>query len=90
MKHQQRRDNMKIQTGHKVTADVKEVKAKSVSFCTDDGRVMFEVSICKDGKSIEVRGVENTKHNEIIYTSSLIVKPRYSNSIEIHTNTWGD
>lgn len=79
---------MKIQTGHVVTADVKAVKGKAVSFCTDDGRVMFEVQILSDGKGLEIRGVEDTKHGDVVHSNTLIVKPRYSNTIEVYTDLW--
>lgn len=79
---------MFIQTGHKVTADAKTVKGKAVSFCTDDGRVMFEVRILSDGKGLEIRGVEDTKHGDVVHSNMLIVKPRYSNTIDVYTDVY--
>ena len=74
---------MKMQTGHKVTANTKDIAGKGISFVDDDGRVLFEVRMI-DEKSIEVRGVETTKHHGKIYTEALIVMPRYANCIEVH------
>ena len=74
---------MKMQTGLRITADVKEVKGKSIRFVDDNDRVLFEVRMLDD-KSIEVRGVETSKHDGKIYTEALIVMPRYANCIEVH------
>ena len=74
---------MKMQTGHVITADVKEVKGRSISFVNEDGRVVYEVRINED-MSLEVRGVEVVRRDGVLYSECLSIRPRYSNSVEIH------
>ena len=76
---------MKIATGHPVTADEVVHDFDVVRFLADDGRAMFEVRTGKDGRSIEVRGVESYKHDGTIFTEELEVRPRYSNSVEVRS-----
>jgi hypothetical protein len=45
--------SLHIETGHPVTADAKRLEEKTVRFVTEDGRAMFEVSACKDGRGSE-------------------------------------
>ena len=66
-----------------ITADVKEVKGRSISFVNEDGRVVYEVRINED-MSLEVRGVELIRRDGVLYSESLSIRPRYSNSVEIH------
>ena len=74
---------MKMQTGRSLTADVKEVKGRSISFVNEDGRVVYEVRINED-MSLEVRGVELIRRDGVLYSESLSIRPRYSNWVEIH------
>jgi hypothetical protein len=46
---------------------------------------MFEVHIGQDGRSIEIRGVDVTKVEDLIYSSSLVACPNASNSLTIRT-----
>jgi hypothetical protein len=46
---------------------------------------MFEVFIGKDGRSIEVRGVDFVRVNNVLYGSSLAAYPNASNSLTIRT-----
>jgi hypothetical protein len=77
--------SLHIETGHPITNDVDILAAKSVRFVTDDGRTMFEVHIGQDGRSIEIRGVDVTKVEDLIYSSSLVACPNASNSLTIRT-----
>lgn len=79
---------LRIQTGHPVTADVQEIDAKSIRIVTDDDRCMFEVHLCKDGKSIEVRAVEMTKVNGVLFNNVLRICPQYNNQVVIRTEQY--
>ena len=74
---------MKIATGHPVSGDQVIHDFKEVRFLSDEGQVMFEVRIGKDGRSIEVRGVDVYKHDGALYTEALEIRPRYSNGVEV-------
>ena len=63
--------------------DVTEVPGDSVRFVCDSGRTMFEVRVGIDGKSVEVRGVERTRVNGVLYATSLCVIPHVANSITV-------
>lgn len=76
---------MKIQTGHKLTGDVKPIEADSVSFIAEDGRAMFEVMVGKDGRSIEVRGVQCCRVDGTLYAEGLIIRPICSNVVVVRT-----
>jgi hypothetical protein len=58
---------MRIESGHLMMNDVAEVAGDSVRFVCDDGRTMFEVRIRKDGRSLEVRGVDTAIVNGVLY-----------------------
>jgi len=77
--------SLHIETGHPITDDVDILAAKSVRFVTDNGRTMFEVHIGQDGRSIDIRGVDVTKVEDLIYSSSLVACPNASNSLTIRT-----
>jgi hypothetical protein len=77
--------SLHIETGHPITNDVDILAAKTVRFVTDNGKTMFEVHIGQDGRSIEIRGVEVTKVEDLIYSSSLVACPNASNSLTIRT-----
>lgn len=81
---------MKIQSGHPLVGDVARVVGKSVRFVCDDDRVMFEVHVGTDGKSIEIRAVENCKVGGILYSSRLLIEPNVSNSITVSVARYDD
>ncbi len=74
---------MRIESGHPMMNDVAEVAGDSVRFVCDDGRTMFEVRIRKDGKSLEVRGVDTAVVNGVLYGTALCVLPHVTNSITV-------
>lgn len=76
---------MKIQTGHPVMGNVQDVRGNSVRFINDEGRWLFEVQICKDGTSIQVRGVESHMIGDEIHVNSMTIEPKYSNCVVIRT-----
>ena len=79
-----------IETGHPVTADVKQVDGRCVRFVSDDDRTMFEVIAGKDGRSLEVRAVEVTKVDGVIYAGRLVVYPAASNTVTIRVPRYED
>jgi hypothetical protein len=74
---------MKMQTGCRVLGNVRAVPGQSISFVNGEGRVVFEVSVNSE-TSIEVRGSELIKHDDVIYSELLSVRPRHANSVEVH------
>jgi hypothetical protein len=78
-----------IEAGHSVTGDVKQIEGQAVRFVTENGRTMFEVAAHSDGRGIEVRGVEMTKHGDTFYTSALTIAPIASNCIGVRTQEYG-
>ena len=74
---------MKIRTGMRLMDDLVDVPGDRVVFVTDDGDEMFEVRIGKNGKSIDIRGIDDCRVNGEIYSCALDIKPHVSNSITI-------
>lgn len=74
---------MRIESGHPMMNDVAEVAGDSVRFVCDDGRTMFEARIRKDGRSLEVRGVDTAIVNGVLYGTALCVIPNVTNSITV-------
>lgn len=74
---------MRIESGHQMMGDVADVSGDRVRFVTDDGRTMFEVSVGKDGRSIEVRCVDTAMVNGVLYGTALCVIPRVTNSLTV-------
>jgi hypothetical protein len=74
---------MKMQAGCQVLGDARAVPGQSISFVNDEGRVVFEVSV-RSETSIEVRGGDLIKHDDVIYSELLSIRPRYANSVEVH------
>jgi hypothetical protein len=81
---------MKIEIGHSITNDVKTVDADRVRFVANDGNTMFEVSICKDGRSLEIRGINVCKVDGVLYSETIDIRPRTSNSVEIRARLYDD
>jgi hypothetical protein len=63
--------------------NVKVVDATEVRFVTDDGRTMFEVRWANDGRSIDVRGVDCSKHGDVMLSESLDLRPICSNMVNV-------
>ena len=82
--------SLHIETGHPVTADAKKLAEKTVRFVTEDGRAMFEVTACKDGRGIEVRAVETTKVDGVVYAGLIDVRPNVANSITVRVRPYDD
>lgn len=81
---------MKIETGHSVSKDVQLVDSDRVRFVAEDGRTMFEVAAGKDGRSIEVRGVESCRVNEVLYSNAIDVRPLVTNLVTIRAREYDD
>lgn len=79
-----------IETGHFITSDVKRLESKRVRFVTESGRTMFEVSSGSDGRSIEVRSVEVTKHDGQVYSNLLSLQPSSADRVTIRTVEYYD
>ena len=75
--------SLHIETGHRLTDDVKKLDEAAVRFVTPDGRTMFEVCVGPDGRSIEVRGVENAVVNKVMYSNMLEIHPHFCNNITV-------
>lgn len=75
---------MKIQSGHPIMGDAKDVEGKFVRFIDDDGRCLFEVHIL-DEHSLEIRGCETHKVGDQIHTEALSIETRYANSFYVRT-----
>jgi len=59
------------------------IKEDRVSFVASDGRIMFEVKPGKDGKSIEVRGVETCLVDGVLYSQFIDIRPIVGNCVQI-------
>jgi len=81
---------LKIASGHRITNDEEFHDFDTVRFVVDDGRTMFEVRAGKDGKSIEVRGVEVCFVDGTMYSEALVVYPNCSNSILVRVRRYDD
>ena len=79
-----------IETGHSVTGDIEVLPATGVRFVTDDGRTMFDVCVGRDGRSIEVRGVDVAVVGNVLYGAELAACPNASNSLTICTLPYDD
>ena len=79
---------MKIETGHKVTADAAPVAGDRVRFVTNDGRTIFEVTCGEDGHSIEVRGVETFKVGKVVYDGCIEIRPQCANAVWIQARPY--
>lgn len=77
---------MKIVINH--YSNPTDVGDDSVYFQNEDGRAMFEVRVGKDGRSIEVRGVETCKVGGVLYTEQLSIEPRSTNVVMVRTLPW--
>lgn len=74
-----------ISTGHPIHENVTILEADTVRFLAPDGRCMFEVKPCLDGRSIAVRGVEVCRIDGKLYSEALQITPHVANSITIST-----
>ncbi len=81
---------MKIETGHSVSKDARVVDSDRVRFVAEDGRTMFEVVAGKDGRSIEVRGVETCLVNGVLYSSMIEIRPQVTNQVTIRAREYDD
>jgi len=82
--------SLHIETGHPVTADAKRLTEKTVRFVTEDGRTMFEVIACKDGRGIEVRAVDSTRVDGVMYAGLIDVRPSVANSITVRVRPYDE
>ena len=79
---------LRLETGHPVTKDVKEVASDRVRFVAEDGRTMFEVIGNKDGRSLEVRAVDTCKVDGILYAGTLEIVPKCGNVVIVRTEKY--
>ena len=77
-------------TGHPMTGDETHVPGDRIRFRTSDGRAIFFFFFLNDGKSIEVRAVENVMIGGVLYANRLQVSPRVSNVIEVSVHRYDD
>jgi len=81
---------VKIETGHELLKNVAPVNSDTVRFVADDGRTIFEVSIGKDGRSLDVRAVDNCVIGGELYAARLVVAPHASNSASVRVPRYED
>lgn len=74
---------MKIVTSDSLEATRQVIEGTSVRFVAEDGRDAFEVSIGRDGRSIEVRGISSYRVDGVLYREKLEICAEASNSITI-------
>jgi len=74
-----------METGHPVSADVKQVEGDQIRFVNQDGRCLFVVSICKDQASIEVKAVDTHRVGETIHDNLLVIAPNSCGCITLST-----
>ena len=73
-----------LETGHVVTKDMRRIEGETtIRFVTEDGRCMFEVRAGKDGRSINVRGVEVTSVDGVMYSECIDIRPCVANSVDV-------
>jgi hypothetical protein len=81
---------MNIETGGSMRKSKTQLAAKEVYFVAEDGNTMFEVRCGKDGRSIEVRGVECCKVGGVLYSECIDVRPVVSNRIIVRSREYDD
>lgn len=81
---------MKIETGHSVSKDVQLVDSDRVRFVAQDGRTMFEVVAGKDGRSIEIRGVDVCQVDGVLYSDAIELRPRAANTVVVRAAEYDD
>ncbi len=80
---------MKIQTGMKRKGDAKPIDGNRVDFITTaDDRIMFSVSIGKDGRSLEIQACDTCMVDGVVYDTSILVKPNAANLITVSTKPY--
>lgn len=80
-----------IETGHPLTGDdAKWLEVGAVRFVTEDGRTMFEVKAGKDGRSLEIRAVDTTRVDGVLYAGLLDVRPIVANSIRVFVRRYDE
>lgn len=79
---------MRIETRHEASGDIEIVRGNRVRFVAEDGLTMFEVVAGKDGRSIEVRGVDTCKVGDVVYSNALDIRPHVSNLVEIRAREY--
>lgn len=75
---------MHIETGHPIQNNAQVLEGvRDVRFTVGD-RTMFEVSIGRDGKSIEIRSVDYVKIDSVAYDRlEMSVKPVAANCVNV-------
>lgn len=79
---------MRIETRHGASGDIEIVRSNRVRFVAEDGLTMFEVVAGKDGRSIEVRGVDICKVGDQVYSNAIDIRPHVSNLVEIRVREY--
>lgn len=79
---------MKFASGSRITRNETFYDVRHMRIVAQDGHTMFEISLGKDERSVEVRGVEVCKIDGILYSERLRIEPRVSNDVVIRTIEW--
>ncbi len=67
-----------------------QIDSDRIDFVAEDGRLMFQVRIGKDGRSLEVSACDVCKVGGTLYNSRLVVEPLVTNAITISTRKYED
>lgn len=76
---------MYVGNNHK---DGQALDARFIRFVTDDGREAFEVRPGKDGRSVEIRGIDTFFVNHVAYGAALTVAPEVSNFVIVQAREY--
>lgn len=79
---------MKIAIGGSFGEPNQDLDTERVRFVAPDGRDMFEVSVGKDGFSIEVRGIASTRVDGVLYREQFDIEPNCSNCVTIRAKKY--
>jgi hypothetical protein len=64
------------------------IDASRILVLSEDDRHAFEITLSRDGHSIEVRGCDTYEHDGVVYLTGLQIIPHLSNSITITSMEW--
>ena len=78
-----KKPKLRLQTGHPVTADVKNIEGDRFRFVDAEDRTVFEV-VCEDGY-LEIRAVEFHTIGNSVHGGGITICPRAGNSVEVKT-----
>ena len=79
---------MKLVTGGHWGVEAKDLEDDIVSVVAEDGRTMFEVTLGKDGHSIEIRSYAACKVGGVLYDSRMLIQPESVSAVVIQARPY--